>query len=895
MVQALSPSIVNNKHNPEYIDIHHWEEWKKSAVSDVIIKLVLKSVHDSREVDKILNRNNKRRWKHSNELVPAWCVTGVNPLTGESTLDGVQVKPDRPRIGEDGKPLKYEGAKDYDTAPLFLNTGIEDYWKLIFLNVIQPIIITEGAKKAGAGLSIGLPTISIPGVSTCRKKGRLHRNLELFAKLGRTFYICFDNDILHKRPVQDALLGLARELAAKGSKVMIIALPDGDAKGMDDYIALHGEEAFKELVTNALTFEEWKEESSKKLEELEEVFKSRMASRFNLVNKVWGDSLRYNTLKKAIEYHGAPLDMNHIKLILALEFDVDVAKDDAFTIIERIAKANSYSPVVEYLDDVEQKFPDITGDYLDNLAYEFFGTTDPLHTTYFKNFLVASVARARHPGIWMDSALILYGDQGIRKSTFWRTLYGEDCFSDDLGNDSDKDEKMKMHRFWCLEWGEFETVYKRKDVEELKRFLAKKEETFRTPYDRVPIDYKRGFVFVGTTNQTEILNDPSGDRRFWIIPVSKAKIPVETVQVYRDKIWAAANALFKSGYPYMLTDEQEVQRADRNREFQVIDPWMEIIEEFVTVRDFVTTQSIYKLLDIEPSRQDVATDKRISSVMRRLRWERGREEGVRGSRGWKRKQEKNNFEKIADQVDQGGSGGSVNAETHTQSIDPPDPPRDKKIDPPREIDPPLIHLQVDQENPLISGVSEDVIHLIHLDPPKNENSGENSKNTEQKPPDDGRRYCPVTGGIIPHPFDLTVEGKLGTSTVTVTATRIYQSREKGQRIEFQLDYHFADGSSQTKKVKFAGKKEELEAIAREGITGWQNAALLNKENRYRVRQMGEDFFTWVEGCMMTAIPKHPTNTFYRFSTPDMRVIQVAGLEEFEFMGTYSELRLVREQ
>ncbi|AFY31611.1 VapE domain-containing protein [Calothrix sp. PCC 7507] len=736
MIQTLiSPTQADN-HIPEYIDIHHWEEWKKSAVSDVIIKLVLKSVHDSREVDKILNRNNRRRWKHSNELVPAWCVTGVSPLTGESTLEGVQVKPDTPRIGEDGKPLKYEGAKDYDTAPLFLNTGIEDYWLNIYQDILQPIIITEGAKKAGAGLSIGLPTISLPGVSTCRKKGRLHRNLELFAKLGRTFYVCFDNDILHKRPVQDGLLGLARELAAKGSKVMVMQLPDGDAKGMDDYIALHGEDAFKELVTNALTFEEWKEESSKKLEELEEVFKSRMASRFNLVNKVWGDSLRYNTLKKAIEYHGAPLDMNHIKLILALEFDVDIAKDDAFTIIERIAKANSYSPVVEYLDDVEQKFPDITGDYLDNLAYEFFGTTDPLHTTYFKNFLVASVARARHPGCWMDCALILYGDQGIRKSTFWRTLYGEDCFSDDLGNDNDKDEKMKMHRFWCLEWGEFETVYKRKDVEELKRFLAKKEETFRTPYDRVPIDYKRGFVFVGTTNQTEILNDPSGDRRFWIIPVSKAKIPVETVQVYRDKIWAAANALFKSGYPYMLTDEQEAQRADRNREFQVIDPWMEVIEEFIGVKHFVTTQSLYNLLSIDLSHQDISSNKRISGIMRRLGWEHGREYGKRGARGWVCKTEKNNSVKNDFALDHLGSFGSASPETAVQQEIQSDPREEVKSDPREVFSLPLGSLPLDQKNPPIARVSEDVIQVIQGDPRENQLFVENSKKTQQRIEDD---------------------------------------------------------------------------------------------------------------------------------------------------------------
>ncbi|MHC5722276.1 MAG: VapE domain-containing protein, partial [Nostoc sp.] len=90
-------------------------------------------------------------------------------------------------------------------------------------------------------------------------------------------------------------------------------------------------------------------------------------------------------------------------------------KDDGFTIIEKIAKSNAYSPVVEYLNEVGAKHPDITGSFLDDLAFQFFGTNDPLHATYLKNFLVAAVARARQPGCWMDCALILEGKQGIRK------------------------------------------------------------------------------------------------------------------------------------------------------------------------------------------------------------------------------------------------------------------------------------------------------------------------------------------------------------------------------------------------------------------------------------------------------------------------------------------------
>jgi predicted P-loop ATPase len=630
--------ITSTLQDIQTIPSRHLDEWKLSAISDEIIKLNFRTIEDSSEIDKILNRNNKRRWKHSDDLVPAWCVSGVDPLTDEPTLQGVQVKPDNPPIGKDGKPRKYFGAKDFDTAPLFLNNGLAGYWKSIIDDVLKYILITEGAKKAASGLSIGIPTISIPGVSTCRKKGRLHPLLEIFAVLGRTFYLAFDNDVLKKKQVQNSLLGMAKELAAKGSKVMVIMLPEGEAKGMDDYIALHGEEAFKQLIKDALTFEEWKEHIDS-LDSEDEPYKrkSRVARNFQLINERWGEHLHYNTLKKRVELHGSELPADDVRLAAALEFDVDMATSDVLSIVRTISRANAYSPVVDYLDEVEAKFPEIDPSFLDNLAHEYFGTSDPMHSTYFIKFLVAAVARARQPGSKVDSVFMLASQkQGLYKSTFFRILFGDDWYSDQLGDASDKDERQKMHLYWCLEWAEFETVYKKKDVATLKNFITALEDVFRAPYDRVPLTYPRSCIFVGTTNEQEILNDPTGDRRFWVVPV-KQRIDVVRVMRDKDKIWAAANALYKSGFEWMLTDEEEARREILNRDYHSIDPWLEVIETHITADNlkFVSTESLYRLLDIEVAHRTGAESRRISNIMRRLGWSHSRAkiDGV-WRRGW---------------------------------------------------------------------------------------------------------------------------------------------------------------------------------------------------------------------------------------------------------------------
>ena len=49
---------------PSTICEKHWQEWIDSAVHPSIIVKNISSIYDSRELDEILNRNNKKRYKH---------------------------------------------------------------------------------------------------------------------------------------------------------------------------------------------------------------------------------------------------------------------------------------------------------------------------------------------------------------------------------------------------------------------------------------------------------------------------------------------------------------------------------------------------------------------------------------------------------------------------------------------------------------------------------------------------------------------------------------------------------------------------------------------------------------------------------------------------------------
>jgi predicted P-loop ATPase len=139
----------------------------------------------------------------------------------------------------------------------------------------------------------------------------------------------------------------------------------------------------------------------------------------------------------------------------------------------------------------------------------------------------------------------LQGDQGFQKSTFFKILAGGIYFDDSLGAVSDKDERLKMHRAWFVEWSELETIFSRRDVSATKGFLSSAVDMLRPPYHRDTQDFPRASIIVGSTNKDEFLSDETGNRRFWVIPVKK-KIDVDLLAQERDAIWAAAVLAYKS-------------------------------------------------------------------------------------------------------------------------------------------------------------------------------------------------------------------------------------------------------------------------------------------------------------------------------------------------------------
>jgi hypothetical protein len=123
-------------------------------------------------------------------------------------------------------------------------------WKRIQKDPRVKLYFTEGPMKGLCATSHGLPTIALNGVWGWSRDHAPITDFELFIWKDRVVVLCFDSDVVAKTEVQQALCALAAVLTGLGAQVMVKVLgetPDGVKVGIDDFIAKHGANAFKEL------------------------------------------------------------------------------------------------------------------------------------------------------------------------------------------------------------------------------------------------------------------------------------------------------------------------------------------------------------------------------------------------------------------------------------------------------------------------------------------------------------------------------------------------------------------------------------------------------------------------------------------------------------------------
>jgi predicted P-loop ATPase len=218
-----------------------------------------------------------------------------------------------------------------------------------------------------------------------------------------------------------------------------------------------------------------------------------------------------------------------------------------------------YEEIEKYLEWLAQEYPNPNLKLLDDLATRYFRTTDPLHNIYLKKTLIAAVARIKLPGCKHDAVTVLMGGQGIGKTAFWQMLFGDAWFTDEFGIVGVRQDRISLHRYWCLEWENFESHYHAEDIFGLKKLISSTIDVWREPYSKDFKEYRRRSILVGSTNSNEFFKKGIDDRRLWIIPVAE-HVPIEWLDGERDLIWSTALALYEAAEAWWLTEEEALLR-----------------------------------------------------------------------------------------------------------------------------------------------------------------------------------------------------------------------------------------------------------------------------------------------------------------------------------------------
>jgi len=97
------------------------------------------------------------------------------------------------------------------------------------------------------------------------------------------------------------------------------------------------------------------------------------------------------------------------------------------------------------------------------------------------------------------------------------------------------------------------------ELEQIKQFVSKQSDTFRSAYAYRTQAHPRQCAFFGSTNDEEFLRDPTGGRRFWPVTVTEAGRILSNglTDAIVDQIWAETLVRYKAGESWYLSEESE--------------------------------------------------------------------------------------------------------------------------------------------------------------------------------------------------------------------------------------------------------------------------------------------------------------------------------------------------
>ena len=242
-----------------------------------------------------------------------------------------------------------------------------------------------------------------------------------------------------------------------------------------------------------------------------------------------------------------------------------------------------YMPFSDYLEHLPPWTPG-QDDYILGLSLtvNVRGGADEqiLFYEYLKKWLVAMVASWVSPRVVNNVMLVLIGEQGSYKTTWFANLLPpqlRDYFYTKTNSGLvSKDDLLTLAQYGLVCWEELDSMQP-KELNKLKAAMTMPSVNERAAYARYHECRPHLASFCGTGNNVQFLSDTTGTRRWLPFEVESIESPLAVPFDY-DGIYAQAYALYRQGFRYWF-DKPEIERLQRHNEaFETVHSELELVD-----------------------------------------------------------------------------------------------------------------------------------------------------------------------------------------------------------------------------------------------------------------------------------------------------------------------------
>lgn len=335
---------------------------------------------------------------------------------------------------------------------------------------------------------------------------------------------------------------------------------------------------------------------------------------------------RYNVVMKYVEYQSKekpwygympvePRVQKRMTLEVQLA-DIRVSIKDVRNFLESDYVQN-YDPISDFLQECSGKWDG--KDHIRELA-RTVPTSNPHWEDWFYTWFLAMVSQ------WQGTTFRQYGNsvapllisrQGYNKSTFCRRLLPPELqwgYNDNLILSEKRQVYQAMSQFLLVNLDEFNQISPTVQQGFLKNLIQLPTLKIKRPYGSHVEEFPRLASFIATSNLTDILADPSGNRRFIGIELT-GPIDVSVRPNYR-QLYAQALAALRDGEKSYFDSEQVRLIMHSNCEFEVMSPTDQYFNIYYEIVDdenegeWLTAAEIFDFL-----KKTVGSSLKVNSLM----------------------------------------------------------------------------------------------------------------------------------------------------------------------------------------------------------------------------------------------------------------------------------------